>query len=147
MGQSDILTYAYGSFFVGIFVSVMLTLAAGGGALLSYDDATLSFNQVSGLFSTKSESATISGWIDNVVKSSENPLAFDIILGIINVGLFVFKIVDFFLITLFNYFTLSIWLVSSGAPGAITGMLVMSWQFWTFWHFAKFVFKGERVGN
>lgn len=147
MGSSDVLTFAFRSFFLGLFVSALLTIAQGGDLLLDYDRGLSVYEGLSDTFSTKSSVATASDLLSNIINSDENPLAFDIVLGIINVGFFLFKIIDFLITCLVNYFLLSVWLVQAGTPGAVAGLLVFSWQFWTLWHISKFVFKGERVGN
>lgn len=143
----DILTYAWKSFFVGLFVSSLLSIGMAGELLLDYDRGFSTYEELSSSFSTKAEMATVDDLFSNMINSEENPLAFDIVLGIINVGLYLFKIIDFLMTVLVNYFLLSFWLAQAGAPGVIAALVVFAWQFWTLWYISKFVFKGERVGN
>lgn len=147
MANNDLLTFAYGSFWLGLFVSSILTLAIGGATLLNYDKGMASYEALADTFSIKAESATADNLLTNMINSEENPLAFDIVLGIINVGLYLFKIIDFLITVLVNYFLLSFWLTQSGAPAVVVALIVFSWQFWTLWYIATFIFKRERVGN
>lgn len=144
--DDDILTFAFNSFYLGLFISALLTLGMGGNALLQKDNGQTAYDGIAEMFSNEAELATVSGFLDNVINSAENPLAFDIVLGIINVGLFLLKIIDFLIIVLVNFFTLSIWLSMAGGPAPIIGLLVMGWQFWSFYYIIKFIFK-DRVGN
>lgn len=146
MGQ-DLLHFAFGSFFLGLFVSGILSLALAGTTLLDPELSAKSWIQLEDSVSTKAELAQAANVLDNFVKSSENPLAYDIILGMINVGLILLSVITFLIKTLVNYFLLSFWLSQAGTPGAIAGLLVFCWQFVTMYHVSKFVFKGDRVGR
>jgi hypothetical protein len=147
MRQEDILQMAWNSLFIMLFISSIITLASGGGSFLHRSNGQTAYDNINNWISIKSASATVSGILDNAINSSENPLAFDIVLSIINVGLYLLKIFSFLILTLVTFFTLGFWLSSSGAPGAITGLLVMSWQFWTLYYIAKFVFWNRVPGG
>lgn len=144
---NDILNFAWSSFFLGLFISALLTLASGGTTLLNKTEGQATYDKISGQFSTKAETAKISGFLENLISSTENPLIFDIVLGMLNVGLMIFKLLNFVIITVVNYFLLSVWLTQAGTPAAIIALLVFGWQFWTFYYLAKFVFGSTRLNT
>lgn len=144
---SDALVFAWKSVFFGLFLSGILTIANAGQLLLEEDRGFATYQEISNSISIRAESATISGYLENFIKSEQNPLAFDIILGMLNLFLIVVKFIDFFIIAVVNFATLSVFLAEGGVPGAITALIVMSYQFWAFWHIAKFAFGGDKVQN
>lgn len=144
MADDNILEFAFSSLFIGLFVSGILTLATGGELLLNPTEGQMSYENMVSLFNTQTSASTPTEFLGGMIKSAENPLAFDIVLGMINVGSFLLKMLDFLVAILVNFFTISFWLLTGGVPSAITGIVVFMWQYWTFKHILAFIFK-ERI--
>ncbi len=147
MAKQDLLTFAYFSLFIGLFIGGMMTLMTGGLAMLD-DGGSESWDTIQDMLSTRSELATVSEFLgDNFTNADPDRSAlYDLVLGIVNVALFVYKLGALITLILLNYLTLTVWLTNSGTIGAISSIVVFIWQFWTFYCVSKFAFK-DRLGN
>lgn len=147
MANEDVLSWAMSNLFIGLFVSGTLTLAMGGSLLLT-TNAGVTINNYfqQGLFDTQRqtnivEDATPTVNTQDMVNKADNPLIFDIVLGMINVAALIVSIFAIIGIILVNYFILPFWLMTAGVPGFIVALIWFVWQMNTWRYLIQFILK------
>lgn len=146
--KGDLLTFAYSSFILFLYLGAVIQLASAGTSLLTYEQSETVNEYVLNRITVTAEHAWVTDFLtNNLFNSVQNNLAYDIVLSIVNVTLYLYLMLKLILFVFVGFFSIYTFLLQGGVPGAMIGILVFMWNFWVFWYLGKFFFKGERVGN